>query len=72
MCSQSARSSEDGGSSGGLRSIEPLGEAREHACQQVTALFRPAVVGTQNAGERIRTGDRIRVNGNTGVVEILS
>jgi pyruvate,water dikinase len=31
----------------------------------------PAVVGTQNAGERIRTGDRIRVNGNTGVVEIL-
>jgi pyruvate,water dikinase len=32
----------------------------------------PAVVGTQNAGERIRTGDRIRVNGNTGVVEILA
>jgi phosphohistidine swiveling domain-containing protein len=32
----------------------------------------PAVVGTGNAGERIRTGDRIRVNGATGVVEILS
>ncbi len=32
----------------------------------------PAVVGTTNAGERIRTGDRIRVNGSTGVVEILS
>jgi pyruvate,water dikinase len=32
----------------------------------------PAVVGTQNAGERIKTGDRVRVNGNTGVVDILS
>ena len=32
----------------------------------------PAVVGTTNAGERIRTGDRIRVNGSTGVVELLS
>jgi pyruvate,water dikinase len=32
----------------------------------------PAVVGTTNAGERIRTGDRIRVNGSTGIVEILS
>jgi phosphohistidine swiveling domain-containing protein len=32
----------------------------------------PAVVGTTNATQRIKTGDRIRVNGNTGVVEILS
>ena len=32
----------------------------------------PAVVGTTNAGERISTGDRIRVNGSTGVVELLS
>ncbi|HEY3726254.1 MAG TPA: PEP-utilizing enzyme [Solirubrobacteraceae bacterium] len=32
----------------------------------------PAVVGTGNAGERIRTGDRVRVNGATGVVEVLS
>jgi phosphohistidine swiveling domain-containing protein len=31
----------------------------------------PAVVGTGNAGERIRTGDRVRVNGATGVVELL-
>jgi phosphohistidine swiveling domain-containing protein len=31
----------------------------------------PAVVGTGNAGERIKTGDRIRVNGSTGTVEIL-
>jgi phosphohistidine swiveling domain-containing protein len=32
----------------------------------------PAVVGTTNAGDRINTGDRIRVNGTTGVVEILA
>ena len=31
----------------------------------------PAVVGTSSATERISTGDRIRVNGSTGVVEIL-
>ena len=31
----------------------------------------PAVVGTGDATYRIKTGDRVRVNGNTGVVEIL-
>ncbi|HET7645799.1 MAG TPA: PEP-utilizing enzyme [Candidatus Limnocylindria bacterium] len=31
----------------------------------------PAVVGTQDATQRIRTGDRVRVDGGTGVVEIL-
>ena len=32
----------------------------------------PAVVGTSTATQRIKTGDRVRVNGSTGVVEILS
>jgi pyruvate,water dikinase len=32
----------------------------------------PAVVGTSNATERIKTGDRVRVNGSTGIVEILA
>jgi phosphohistidine swiveling domain-containing protein len=32
----------------------------------------PAVVGTTNATERIRTGARIRVNGSAGEVEILA
>ncbi|GAC1319746.1 MAG: hypothetical protein NVSMB22_03250 [Chloroflexota bacterium] len=32
----------------------------------------PAVVGTSNATDRIKTGDRIRVNGTTGVVDILA
>jgi phosphohistidine swiveling domain-containing protein len=31
----------------------------------------PGVVGTGDATYRIKTGDRIRVNGNTGVVEIM-
>jgi phosphohistidine swiveling domain-containing protein len=32
----------------------------------------PAVVGTTDAGDRIKTGDRVRVNGTTGVVELLA
>ena len=32
----------------------------------------PAVVGTSEATARIKTGDRVRVNGSTGVVELLS
>ena len=31
----------------------------------------PAVVGTTNSTQRIKTGDRVRVNGSTGIVEIL-
>lgn len=31
----------------------------------------PAVVGTGEATYKIKTGDRVRVNGNTGLVEIL-
>ncbi|QKV75812.1 PEP-utilizing enzyme [Amycolatopsis sp. Hca4] len=32
----------------------------------------PAVVGTSDATRRIKTGDRIRVNGATGVVQVLA
>ncbi len=32
----------------------------------------PAVVGTSDATRQIRTGDRVRVNGATGVVEVLA
>jgi len=31
----------------------------------------PAVVGTSIATERIKTGDRVRVNGTSGIVEVL-
>jgi pyruvate,water dikinase len=30
------------------------------------------VVGTNDAGTQIKTGDRVRVNGGTGVVELLT
>jgi hypothetical protein len=30
------------------------------------------VVGADRASERVHTGDRVRVNGSSGVVEILS
>ena len=32
----------------------------------------PAVVGTSDATRQIKTGDRVRVNGATGVVQVLS
>jgi pyruvate,water dikinase len=32
----------------------------------------PAVVGTSDATLRITTGDRVRVNGSTGQVDVLS
>ena len=32
----------------------------------------PAVVGTSDATRQIKTGDRVRVNGATGVVEVLA
>ena len=32
----------------------------------------PAVVGTSDATRKIKTGDKIRVNGTTGMVQVLS
>ena len=32
----------------------------------------PAVVGTSDATRKIKTGDRIRVNGTTGMVHVFS
>ena len=32
----------------------------------------PAVVGTSDATRKIKTGDRVRVNGSTGIVEVLT
>jgi pyruvate,water dikinase len=55
---------------GGL--VTEAGGAVSHPAVVAREFGIPAVVGTTNAGERIRTGDRIRVNGSTGVVEILA
>jgi phosphohistidine swiveling domain-containing protein len=52
--------------------VTEAGGAVSHPAVVAREFGIPAVVGTMNAGERIRTGDRIRVNGSTGVVELLS
>ena len=52
--------------------VTEAGGAVSHPAVVAREFGIPAVVGTTNAGERIKTGDRIRVNGTTGVVEILA
>jgi pyruvate,water dikinase len=52
--------------------VTEAGGASSHPAVVAREFGIPAVVGTNDAGDRIRTGDRIRVNGTTGVVEILA
>jgi phosphohistidine swiveling domain-containing protein len=51
--------------------VTEAGGTMSHPAVVAREFAIPAVVGTTNAGDRIKTGDRIRVNGTTGVVEIL-
>ena len=46
--------------------VTEAGGAVSHPAVVAREFGIPAVVGTTNAGERIKTGDRIRVNGTTG------
>lgn len=55
---------------GGL--VTESGGSASHPAVVAREFGIPAVVGTNDAGERIKTGDRVRVNGSTGVVEILA
>jgi len=51
--------------------VTDAGGAASHPAVVSREFGIPAVVGTSVATQRIKTGDRIRVNGSTGLVEIL-
>jgi phosphohistidine swiveling domain-containing protein len=55
---------------GGL--ITEAGGTTSHPAVVAREFGIPAVVGASNASERVQTGDRVRLNGSSGLVEILS
>ena len=52
--------------------VSDIGGMMSHAAIVAREYGLPAVVGTGNATSTINTGDRVRVDGNTGTVTILS
>ncbi|MFY9971627.1 MAG: PEP-utilizing enzyme [Roseiarcus sp.] len=51
--------------------VSDIGGTMSHAAIVAREYGMPAVVGTGGATKRIKTGQRVRVDGNTGVVTIL-
>ncbi|MQY04382.1 PEP-utilizing enzyme [Actinomadura macrotermitis] len=51
--------------------VTDLGAAASHAAAEARELGIPAVVGTGDATGRLRTGDRVLVDGERGVVTLL-
>ena len=51
--------------------ITDVGASLSHAAIVARELGIPAVVGCGNATTHLKTGDRVRVDGSLGVVEIL-
>jgi pyruvate,water dikinase len=51
--------------------VSDIGGMMSHAAIVAREYGLPAVVGTGNATSRIKTGDRVRVDGDTGTVAIL-
>jgi rifampicin phosphotransferase len=51
--------------------VTDVGEPLSHAAIVARELGLPAVVGCGNATMRIQSGDRIRVDGGKGTVEVL-
>ena len=54
-----------------LAVITDVGAPLSHAAIVARELGIPAVVGCGNATQRLKTGDRVRVDGARGVVEII-
>ncbi len=52
--------------------VTDVGAPLSHAAIVARELGLPAVVGCGDATQRLRTGDRVRVNGGLGTVEVLS
>ena len=52
--------------------VMDIGGALSHAAVVARELEIPCVVNTQSGTTRIRTGDRVRVDGDAGTVEVLS
>ena len=52
--------------------ITDVGAPLSHAAIVARELGIPAVVGCGNATMRLKTGDRVRVDGTAGTVEVLS
>jgi pyruvate,water dikinase len=52
--------------------VSDIGGIMSHAAIVSREYGLPAVVGTGTGTRRIRTGDRVRVDGNTGKVTILA
>jgi len=51
--------------------VSDIGGTMSHAAIVAREYGMPAVVGTGDGTQRIRTGQRLRVDGGTGVVTIL-
>jgi pyruvate,water dikinase len=51
--------------------LTDVGAPLSHAAIVARELGIPAVVGCADATTRLRTGDRVRVDGGQGIVEIL-
>jgi pyruvate,water dikinase len=51
--------------------ITDIGAPLSHAAIVARELGIPAVVGCQDATMRLKTGDRIRVDGSGGIVKII-
>ncbi len=51
--------------------VVDIGGQLSHAAVVARELGIPCVVNTRNGSKALRTGDRVRVDGNTGIISVL-